>query len=360
MKVYFIGGSYDSCYYVRCLVPMLANLWDGDRTSMHKKKSDPVYMMQGAMDADVIVYHRPVTDDAYESAILLQQAGKKIVMDNDDTYRKDSGVPIQMLSRLKDTLSEKLNEMDTKLKRFAKMADMVTVSTEFLSEEYLPYNKNVVVIPNFIDKRDWFKPRKNTTDKVRIGIVGSVASNKDYEPIIPLLDKLKEREDIQLVLFALPEKSKYTQLAVELYSPEFEFWNKYNPEWHHFCPMSEYMYNLNDLRLDIMLIPRYDSYFNRAKSNLKFLEASMCKVPVVAQSFSDGLSPYQTSKQDDKYLLLANTKDEWIEQTEKLIDSKELRDKMGDMAFDYVIENYSITNNKDLWEKAYSTLWNEL
>jgi len=45
MKVYYIGGGYESCYYVRCFLPMVANGWDGDKTSMRKPKITPDKMM---------------------------------------------------------------------------------------------------------------------------------------------------------------------------------------------------------------------------------------------------------------------------------------------------------------------------
>lgn len=356
-KVYFIGGGYESCYYVRCLIPMLANLWDGDKTSRSVGRPDSSKMLQGAMHADIVVFHRPMDTKMIEAAKLLKQAGKKIVMDNDDTYTRDSGVPLQMLSRLKNELKEKINDIDNTLKEFAGIADMVTVSTETLAKEYEPYNKNVIVLKNTVDKRDWFKPKEKRGDKVRIGIVGSVASNQDYKQIIPLLDKLKDKDDVQLVLFALPQLTEHTKLAVEMYKPEYEFWHKYNPEWHHFVHISEYNKKLNDLQLDIMLIPRYDSYFNRAKSNLKFLEASMCKIPVIAQGFTTGDSPYQGK--DEEYMEICITDEDWETKTFDLINNKEKRDKLSEKAYTYVVDNYDISNNKDLWTEAYQKIWND-
>jgi len=355
MKVYFLGGVYESCFYVRCLIPMLANLWDGDRTSLERKPREPAKIVKGLESADVIVFHRPLDKKVYDLAVELKKAGKKIVMDNDDTYIKDCGVPTSMLGRLRKDLEDKLQIFDDNLKAFAKMADMVTVSTEFLAEEYKPYCDNVVVLPNCIDKRDWFRPKKNDGEKVRIGIIGSVASNQDYEPIIPLLDSLKDREDVQLVLFALPEKQEDNKLVVKMYNPEYEFWNKYKPEWHPFVQTKDYTFMLNNLKLDIALIPRHDSYFNRCKSNLKFLEASMCKIAVVAQGFEDGKSPYQ-GEEDAKHMLIANTVEEWKESVEKLIADKELRDTMGEDAFHYVTDKYDISKNKEKWIEAYNNL----
>jgi glycosyltransferase involved in cell wall biosynthesis len=356
MKVYYIGGGYESCYYVRCLLPLVANGYDGDKTSIRGKRVSPEKMMQGAIDADVIVYHRPMDSKMLESAKLLKLAGKKIVMDNDDTYSKDSGVPLNMFKGLKDSLGTIVASIDKKLKEFAELADLVTVTTEVLAEEYRAYNKNVVVLKNCVDPDDWDEPQRNDDGKIRIGIVGSVASNQDYKSIIPLLDILKDRKDVQLVLFALPQKSKETERAVELYRPEFDFWKQYNPEWHSFVAHPDYNSKLNDLKLDIMLIPRFDSYFNRAKSNLKFLEASMCEIPVIAQSFSDGLSPYEVNESDRQYMLLASSTDDWIEKTLSLIDNKEKRLEMGKMAHQYVLKEYNIHSNAHLWDNEYRKL----
>jgi glycosyltransferase involved in cell wall biosynthesis len=127
-----------------------------------------------------------------------------------------------------------------------------------------------------------------------------------------------------------------------------------NIEWHHAVPLADYMDKLNDLRLDIMLIPREDNYFNRCKSNVKFLEASMCEVPVIAQGFPDGNSPYQGV--DEKQLVICNTIDEWSVAVNALILDKSRRTEMGKSAKKYVLENYNINNNAELWRKEYVKL----
>jgi glycosyltransferase involved in cell wall biosynthesis len=102
-----------------------------------------------------------------------------------------------------------------------------------------------------------------------------------------------------------------------------------------------------------MIIPRADNNFNRAKSNLKFLESSMFEIPVVAQAFPDGKSPYQVNPEDQKYLLLATDYNDWIEKIESLINDKEKRRKLGKRAKEYVVENYNINDKAHLWEEAY-------
>lgn len=47
----------------------------------------------------------------------MKLAGKKIVMDNDDTYSKDSGVPLNMFKGLKDSLGTIVASIDKKTER---------------------------------------------------------------------------------------------------------------------------------------------------------------------------------------------------------------------------------------------------
>lgn len=349
MKVYYIGNRYDGCYYVRCLLPLQAGGWDGDRTSLFSKQCSPEQMLKGALNADVVVFQRPDDDARLKTIPLLKQLGKKIVFDNDDTYIPDSGVPTTMQWGQGKQILEKMN---INLMEFAKQADMVTTTTEFLAEEYKNYNDNVVVLPNSIDPDHWDKPKRNKGDKVRIGFVGSVVSNSDSRGIMDILKYLNDRDDVQIVVFGLP--SKELDLARKVYKEDIEFWESVNIEWQPFVPLNEYAETLNNLELDIMLIPRDDSYFNRAKSNIKFLEASMLEIPVIAQGFKDGKSPYQ-GKEDSQHLRIAKTTEEWIMHIEDLMDKKTRREQ-GKEARKYVIKNYNINKTIKLWQKAYKKL----
>lgn len=356
MKVYYIGGQYESCGYVRCLQPLQANGWDGDKISLHSKKADVQNMIKGAMNADIVVFHRPIQKEMYEAALLLKEAGKKIVMDNDDTYRANSGVPVQMFGKDREKLDTAVGYINEQLKKFAELADMVTVTTEFLKKEYLEWNKNVVVLPNCVDPFDWEEPVKNDTGKTRILITGSVASNKDYENIIPLLEKLKERKDVQVVLQALPADHPSLKESREVYKPELDFWKQYDVEWYPFMKLTDYLEFIPTLKIDIMLIPRHDNYFNRCKSNLKFLEASMAKMATVAQAFPDGNSPYEVNGEDTKYMVLANNSQDWTEKVLDLLDNKEKIDILKEKAHEYVLNKYDINKCGDKWKEAYKQI----
>lgn len=356
MKVYYFANTYESCGYVRCLQPLQANGWDGDKISLRSPRPSPDKMMQGALAADIVVFHRPIQKEMYEAAVLLKEAGKKIVMDNDDTYKENSGVPVQMFGKDREKLDTAIGYINDQLRKFAELADMVTVTTEFLKKEYEMWNKNVVVLPNCVDPYDWDEPVKNDTGKTRILITGSVASNKDYENIIPLLDKLKERKDVQLVLQALPPDKEGFKESREMYKPELEFWKQYDVEWYPFMPLTEYLEFIPTLKIDIMLIPRHDNYFNRCKSNLKFLEASMCKMATVAQSFSDGNSPYEIDKEDTENLILASNPQDWVDKVTDLLDNPEKIDILKEKSHEHVLNKYDINKCGHKWKEAYKTI----
>ena len=349
MRVYYIGNNFDGCYYVRCLLPMRVNGWNGDRHSIRESSVSPDVMFKEAMESDVIVFHRPDVPSKVKLIPLLRQAGKIVIFDNDDTYILNSGNPTRMISERDEQI---LTNMNANIYSSVSACNAVTTTTEFLANEYRQFNPNVHVVPNCVDPEDWEEPLRNTNGKVRIGFVGSVAHNRDYLEIKNLLDILGKREDVELVLFAIPRKDPSTLRIRELFKEEIDFWNQYPHEWQPTVKHFDYMHTLNKLKLDIMLIPRHESYFNKCKSNLKFLEASMLKIPVIASSFSDGNSPYDKDFKNGVGILCSN-EDEWIKETLDLIENKDNRIELGEKAYQYVFTNYNIETQAHIWEDIY-------
>ena len=123
-------------------------------------------------------------------------------------------------------------------------------------------------------------------------MVGSVIYKDDREVLQPIIEKIANRDDIQLVIFGLSQE-KLSDKLENFYKEDTGFWrNLKNIEWIKNVSIDKYIKTLDSLKLDLMIAPRKDNYFNRCKSNLKYLEASMLKIPFIGQSFSDGNSPY--------------------------------------------------------------------
>lgn len=353
-KVYFINSGLNGSYNVRCLFPLQANGWDGDRTTFLLKQMTPEDKARASLASEIVVFHRPTSKYLIQLARILKKQGKKIVMDNDDTLKEDNGF------KFNEYMDEKRVEkgielMTLALDKFAEEADMVTCATEFLKKEYEAVNKNVVVLPNCVDPFYWPKPKRNETDIIRIGITGSVGVTNDIEVLKPIIEHYQHNKRVRLVLLSIPPKGQ-NDIYKELYSQQYAYWSSVNIEWHPFAKVDEYYNTLNDLKLDFVIIPRFDSYFNRCKSNLKFLENSMLEIPTIGQSFSTKDSPYEQNPEDAKHLLLAENTEQFIKEIDELIADKELRIKMGRDAREYVLANYNINDKAHLWVEAYSIL----
>lgn len=355
-NVYFIGSDYKGCNYLRCQLPMFHNGWNGSHILVGHGQKDPKIIKDEILNYDIIVFHRPDTPEHHKLGQMLKAMGKKIVFDNDDTYKIDEEHPYYHMDEENFLRNRtfKNNIVDS----FILNSDLVTCTTEALKEEYSQINPNVIVLPNCVDPLDWDEPLRNEGDKVRIGIVGSTLYHHDFKYIESYIRELSERDDVQLVLFGLhtEEQLEKNRLVRRVYKKELEFWRSLkNLERVPFCRMEEYFTQLNELRLDIMLIPRKDSALNKAKSNVKYLEAAMCEIPVIAQSFVGKDSPYDKDL-NGKNGILASNEEDFRRETERLIKDKELRRAIGKEAKRYVLENYNIENKAHLWKEAYETL----
>lgn len=359
MRVYFIGSGLQGCYTVRCLLPLVENGWDGDQTSINLDVRTPEDKSKAAQYADVVVFHRPDSPDKLKLARLLKSIGKKIVFDNDDTFKDDGGFRFNEYMD-KSRLEAGLKRINESIDTFIREADLVTCSTKFLAEEYRQINPNVVVLPNCVDPFYYDEPLRNENGKVRIGVVGSIGVTSDLWVTEPILRHYLNDERVELVFFSMPPKG-HDKIARELYFDEYKFLDEImvanNVVWQPFVDMQDYYTTLNELRLDMMIIPRADNYFNRCKSNLKFLEASMLEIPVIAQGFPDKQSPYEIDPDDAKHMVIVTDNNKWVEEIENLVNNADLRRDMGERAKEYVENRYSISNNAHLWVEAYQSLY---
>lgn len=352
-KVFYVSGSYGGCNYVRCFLPMLANGWLGNHLGVKTVLKDPALVQAEMMASDIIVFHRADTAEHHRVGMLMKKLGKKIVFDNDDTFKIDKNHGYYGVA--KEKFDENVIMKNNVINNFIINSDLVTCSTEFLAKEYREINPNVVVIPNCVNPDDWDEPLRNEGDKIRIGVVGSNAYYNDFDIVRPLLKELDEDPRVQLVLFGLHSKKTRDahKIVEEAHQREYDFWDTLkNVEHVGWVDMEDYFSTLNELRLDMMLIPRRENYFNKCKSNIKFLESAMLEIPIITNSFEDG--PYEKDVDGKNGILVKDNK--WMEAIEPLINDKDKRREMGRLAHAYVLKNYNIFNHASKWIDAYKTL----
>lgn len=343
MKIFFCNGEYPFCYYYRGYLP---GVYTGQSVVndfiRQGSRLSPQTLIDKALEADVVVFQRPNSENIYNVAKLLKERGKKIVFENDDTYLIGKGIMLERLST--DQEREKAQKLSYWTNRFLHLADGVIASTDFLADEYRQVNPNTIVLKNCIDPMDEFPCKENTTGKFRIGFVASVTTNDDYLHIKDVIKALDERDDVTIVVFGIKYKDGS---MLEFMRPDYEFWSSLkNLELHPYVHVTQYMSTLADLALDLAVIPRQDSYFNRAKSNLKFLEMSLLEIPVISQGFADGLSPYQ---QDPDYQTVVVDNNTWLEKILEIKLNYEQYKEKAKEAKTYVLENYNIETFAPMW-----------
>ena len=348
MKIYFIQGDYNFCYYYRGYLPgVYSNNYVVEDFLQGYTSLSGEEMKEKAMKCDVICFQRPSGKEVLKLAKILKKAGKYIIFDNDDTY---SGVPLHRLENEKQVQVAK--EINARLNEFCAFADGVTTTTQVLADEYSKINPNVAILKNCIDPIDEFTCKKNTTGKFRVGFIGSVTSNDDYFHIKEQIRQLDARDDITIVILGV--KNQKGKLMASKMKEDYDFWvTLKNIEWHNAVNVTEYMHTVSQLALDLAIIPRKDHYFNKCKSNLKFLEMSLLHIPVLAQSFPDGLSPYEPDKE---YCTLVSDDSTWYSTIINIKDNYAHYKDLANKAHDYVLKEYNITTYAQEWVKQIEKL----
>lgn len=292
--------------------------------------------------------------DDWNSAMHIITAkrftGAKLVIDIDDDMF--SVHPDNVAYRYHHPGSEK-NEA---LKFFISKADHLVVSTSPLREAMSKFGIPITVIPNCIDTEIWkVRPsRKRFTslgkdgikkehlkkEKLRIGWVSSANHIQDVPIIEEAMKQILEKYDVEFWVIGLPSPELYQlnekKVKIILGTSGYEAFPAF----------------LKSCQLDISIAPILDDKFNRSKSNIKWMEAAMCGVPTVASK----VYPYEHSIDHGKTGYLARTTENWVYYLSKLIEDKDLREKMGRDAKREVIKEYSMVDHLDKYEELFKNL----
>ena len=102
-----------------------------------------------------------------------------------------------------------------------------------------------------------------------------------------------------------------------------------------FCNYTEYLTYLSEC--DISIAPLENFVFNDAKSNIKYLEASITKVASICSPRADFADVIVNGENG----FLADNEQQWHEAFDTLIQNPELRDSMAQAAYRTVTETYS-------------------
>lgn len=245
---------------------------------------------------------------------------------------------------------------------FISLASALFVSTEPLKRLYKERLKNVhnwkneiYVLPNFNDINEFPTIEKEKNKHISIGYAGSTTHNSDLESILPAIHNvMKKNKDVTFdILGALNTKSAYDMFSkwdddvvnrVSI-SAGTEAWDKY-PELF----MKQ--------KFDIGIAPLIDDQFNRGKSHIKWMEYSMLKIPTIASNTYPYIRAIDGTKiiQHKKTGFIAKSLKDWEKYLQLLIDNAELRNEIGNNAFEFIKNNWQGKNHINKYITAINNI----
>lgn len=212
-----------------------------------------------------------------------------------------------------------------------KKSDRIIVSTDNLKkavkdmfpEKETYVNRNVASAEMLILSALAMRKKRTVKEDVVLGYFsGSHTHSGDFDIICePLLSILKRYPQTYLKIVGCLELPKeFDPYADRIIREGFMDWQKL-PE--------------SIAKTDINLMPLEDTFFHRCKSENKWMEAALVKVPTVG-TFNAEIAGATNPGED---ILLCRTQKEWEENLAYLIEHPDARREIAEKAYEYVIHN---------------------
>ena len=292
---------------------------------------DPFFILNFRV---IIFYRCPWTDNVGKAISLAKTLNKKVLFDIDDlvidTKYTDLVPYIQTISSSQKKLYD---EGVFRMRKTFENCQGVITSTEALAKELKKYVSEVFINRN-VASEEMFKlseialKAKTKAEKKKEIIIGyfsgSITHNDDVEMIIPALIKiLQEFKNVKLLFIGeIVIHDKLKNFYPRVKKKPFVHWKK----------LPKLM-----SKVDINIAPIKENIFNEAKSENKWIEASLVKVPTVASNFGS----FKQILKNGKTGLLCNTIEDWYISLKNLILNENLQKTIAGNAFEICKEKYN-------------------
>ena len=294
-------------------------------------KFDPLLVR----DYRIIIFFRcPLTNKVEEAITLAKSLNKRILFDIDELVfdtKFTNALPYIKTLSLKQ--KEKYDDSILRMRKTLKLCQGAIASTQFIANELKHYVSDVFVNHNVASEIMWKLSQnalinmdnKKNKDKIIIGYFSEMPSYySDFEMIkLVLLKILKEFKQVQILFMSDNHFPDYlNEFSSQVIFKKFIKWRK----------LPEIIANI-----DINVVPLENNVFNYAKSEIKWIEASMVKVPTIASNlgiFKEVINHNETG-------LLCSDLNDWYISLKILINNKYLRKLLGENAYNICKEKYN-------------------
>ena len=286
-------------------------------------------------------YFNELAEAARKANIILIYSSDDLIFDPSalryiDAYRKK---PAEERKRYREGV--------VNCQKLLKQCDYFIASTDSLRKSGEKLGKKSFTIRNGLndiqlkESQKALMRRKPHPGEVRIGYFSGTATHqKDFAEAAPaLLRLLKEYPHLKLYIVGhLYLGRKFRSFEKQIVRYPFIDWKE--------LPYKRAL-------LDILIAPlELNNPFTDAKSELKYFEAALLKVPTVASP----TTPYRFAIRNGKNGFLASNTDEWYRCLKTLIEDKELRKKMGEAAYQHTIKTYTPEAQAPQTKKVFGSI----
>jgi glycosyltransferase involved in cell wall biosynthesis len=323
--------------YIRLLQPLTSkSIADRLKLNLIKTVSD-----LDTAGADLCVVQRNAIKDVATVNLLVQQCqsnGIKLVHEIDD----------DLFNIEEKSVSSIVSEELAALRLLTAKADAVITSTEALQQELETINPRVYCIPNALDEDLWYGsqtvpvPEKNTP--LKLLYMGSKTHGEDLGLVVDAWRRIEAEYEGRVSLDIIGGAThgslgfgNHIRVPPALTYPVFVRWLREQGPW------------------DIGIIPLRDTPFNRKKSPIKFLDYAALGLAIVC---SDMPTYRDIASHEENALLVQNTSDDWYSAIRKLIEDRDLRERLSASAHSNVRQEYCLDERAESWIDVFSIVIN--
>lgn len=341
-------------YRMKRLAEALSPTWEVSLYAMNNLQENFVLPVDTAV---IWIWRASIAGTLFATISQAKAAGIRIIFDVDDMCFLPEHFTTENMDALRflrlDINSARLHALN--MENVARLADLTVATTAPLAAElFAKLQHPSVIIRNTFDnetRRRSSVARRGDADAgddglIRIGYAaGTPTHQADLKTAAkPLAQILSAHNNVRLVLFDTIDLKEIPELQ-DLYS---------QIEYRPCVPLPDLPAEL--ARFDINIVPlERGNKFCECKSELKFFEAALLRIPTVASA----TRPFRDCIINGKTGFLAATDEEWVNALSSLIGDSALRSKIGSAANRsvqwYFGPEYLRERARDIIEYALST-----
>ena len=219
----------------------------------------------------------------------------------------------------------------------------VQTSTQYLADVLREFNPHIYLFENQLASLPEQRIYNMKNERVTI-FFGALNRRPDWEPLMPVINAAIRRYGDRLYFHVLSDHAFYEALETE----EKDFAGGVR-DASIVAPYERYTAALHDA--DIALLPLRDTEFNRAKSDLKFIEAAGHGAVALASP-----TVYAKTMRDGETGLIFRSPEEFAKKLDLLIECADLRRTLAEHAYRYVAEHRLLEYHLDDYITAYQEM----